>query len=167
MSSAGQCVKCDARFWKADVALDVVAGTLPPASKSARVGKRMSSKSVDAGSMVIKIVEWMNLWACWALKRIRLILNAGGHPFGHHEWSACTGSGKTTTSAKLQSGFLTRDKRKVLMASLDVPAAAASGISYKNPCEQIGRGYPAIVAGQMPCRYCPPHMKCRTSWVVI
>jgi signal recognition particle subunit SRP54 len=59
------------------------------------------------------------------------------------------GSGKTTTTAKIASRLKTRERKKVLMASLDVQRPAAQE-QLRVLGEQVGVNTLPIIAGQMP-----------------
>src|SRR3546814_17682885 len=59
------------------------------------------------------------------------------------------GSGKTTSTAKIALRLQTRDRKKVLMASLDVYRPAAQE-QLKILGEQTGVATLPVVAGQMP-----------------
>ncbi|MGJ8533710.1 MAG: signal recognition particle protein [Alphaproteobacteria bacterium] len=129
---------------EADVALDVVRDF------TARVKERAVGadvvKSVTPGQMVIKIVH-DELVGMLGSEAQTIDLNAAA-PVAIM-MVGLQGSGKTTTSAKIAKRLFDRDKRKVLMASLDVRRPAAQE-QLKILGEQIGVDTLPIVAGQMP-----------------
>ncbi|MEM6665135.1 MAG: signal recognition particle receptor subunit alpha, partial [Pseudomonadota bacterium] len=127
---------------EADVALDVVK-TFVESVRERAVGAQVV-KSVTPGQMVIKIVndamvemlgkdaEPLSLAAVAPVP----ILMAG-----------LQGSGKTTSTAKIARRLTERDKKKVLMASLDTRRPAAME-QLKALGEQTGVDTLPIVAGQ-------------------
>jgi len=127
----------------ADVALavadDFVAKVRPRA-----VGEEVI-RSVTPGQQVVKIVHDTLVETLGAE-------NAGldlGSPPAPILMVGLQGSGKTTTSAKLGLMLQTRDKKRVLMASLDVRRPAAME-QLKILGEQAGVPTLPIVANQMP-----------------
>jgi signal recognition particle subunit SRP54 len=106
---------------EADVALEVVR-TFTDKVKAKAVGAEIV-KSVKPGQMVVKIVH------------DALVETLGGSEGAHLNLRASPpvpilmvglqGSGKTTTTAKIAKRLTERDKRKVLMASLDTRRPAA------------------------------------------
>ncbi|MHA1113925.1 MAG: signal recognition particle receptor subunit alpha, partial [Alphaproteobacteria bacterium] len=105
---------------EADVALPVVKDFIA-ATREAAVGEDVI-KSVTPGQMVVKIVH------------DRLVEMLGGTGEGFAVKAAppaavlivgLQGSGKTTTTAKIGLRLATKDKKKVLMASLDTRRPAA------------------------------------------
>ncbi len=106
---------------EADVALDVVRSFIERVREKA-VGATVV-KSVTPGQMVVKIVH------------DELVATLGDDTDGGIDFNAVPpvtimmvglqGSGKTTTTAKLARRLTQRDKRKVLMASLDIYRPAA------------------------------------------
>ncbi len=105
---------------EADVALDVVRDFTARVREQA-VGATIV-KSVTPGQMVVKIVH----------DELIRTLGADTQPIDLHAappvaimMVGLQGSGKTTTTAKLARRLTTRDKRKVLMASLDTRRPAA------------------------------------------
>ncbi len=129
---------------EADVALDVVRSFTEKVREQA-VGATVV-KSVTPGQMVVKIVH----------DQLVEMLGSEGQgidliavPPVAIMMVGLQGSGKTTTSAKLARRLTQRDKKKVLMASLDVYRPAAQEqlavLGRENGVETL-----PIVAGQMP-----------------
>src|SRR5437588_6274698 len=105
---------------EADVALDV-ARTFADGVKKQTVGVEVM-KSVTPGQMVVKIVH----------DQLIATLGADSHGIDLNAPPPVTimmvglqGSGKTTTTAKLARRLTDRQRRKVLMASLDIYRPAA------------------------------------------
>ncbi|HET9714736.1 MAG TPA: signal recognition particle protein [Pseudolabrys sp.] len=105
---------------EADVALDVARAFTEGVKKQA-VGVEVM-KSVTPGQMVVKIVH-DQLVATLGTDSPGLDLNAA--PPVAIMMVGLQGSGKTTTTAKLAKRLFDRQRRKVLMASLDVRRPAA------------------------------------------
>src|SRR3979490_2408159 len=105
---------------EADVSLDVVRSFTEEGREEA-MGATVV-KSVTPGQMVVKIVH-DELIATLGSDGQAIDLNAV--PPVAIMMVGLQGSGKTTTTAKLGRRLTQRDKRKVLMASLDVPRPAA------------------------------------------
>ncbi len=105
---------------EADVALDVVRAFTDKVREQA-IGATVV-KSVTPGQMVVKIVH-DQLVETLGSDSQTIDLNAPA-PVAIM-MVGLQGSGKTTTTAKLARRLTTRDKRKVLMASLDVRRPAA------------------------------------------
>ncbi len=129
---------------EADVALDV-ARSFTDKVKSQAVGVEVV-KSVTPGQMVVKIVH-DQLIATLGADSQPIDLNAA--PPVPIMMVGLQGSGKTTTTAKLAKRLTERQKRKVLMASLDVRRPAAM-----EQLAVLGRDVEVdtlpIVAGQTP-----------------
>ena len=129
---------------EADVALDV-ARSFTDKVKQQAVGVEVV-KSVTPGQMVVKIVH-DQLVATLGADSQPIDLNAA--PPVAIMMVGLQGSGKTTTTAKLAKRLTERQKRKVLMASLDVRRPAAM-----EQLAVLGRDVQVdtlpIVAGQMP-----------------
>ncbi len=104
----------------ADVALPVAKDFIANVGKRAVGGDVL--KSVTPGQMVVKIVhdELVNL-----LGEGNQNINLNGTPPVAILMVGLQGSGKTTTSAKLGLRLTSREKKKVLMASLDIYRPAA------------------------------------------
>jgi len=127
---------------EADVALDVVRD-VTEAVKVKAVGQEVV-KSITPGQMVIKIVH----------DELVRVLGSDGQAIDLAATPPVVmmlvglqGSGKTTTTAKLAKRLESRDKQKVLMASLDTRRPAAQ----EQLCvlgEQTGVATLAIVAGE-------------------
>jgi len=105
---------------EADVALDV-ARAFTEQVKAKAVGVEVM-KSVTPGQMVVKIVH-DQLVATLGAEAQSIDLNAA--PPVAIMMVGLQGSGKTTTTAKIARRLTDRQKRKVLMASLDVRRPAA------------------------------------------
>jgi signal recognition particle subunit SRP54 len=129
---------------EADVALDVVRSFTEKVREQA-IGATVV-KSVTPGQMVVKIVH-DQLVETLGSDAQAIDLNAPA-PVAIM-MVGLQGSGKTTTTAKLARRLTQRDKRKVLMASLDVYRPAA-----QEQLAVLGRDLAIdtlpVVAGQMP-----------------
>lgn len=129
---------------EADVALPVARDFIARVRTRA-VGQEVI-KSITPGQMVIKIVH-DNLVEMLGSTSQGIDLNAPSPvPV---LMVGLQGSGKTTTTAKLALRFQTRDRKKVLMASLDVARPAAQQ-QLKVLGEQAKVATLPIIAGQMP-----------------
>jgi signal recognition particle subunit SRP54 len=129
---------------EADVALPVVK-TLVEAVTEKAVGTEVL-RSVTPGQMVVKLVH------------DQLVEMLGGEAAGLDLAAAppaaimlvgLQGSGKTTTTAKIGKRLQEREKKKVMMASLDVARPAAQE-QLRTLGEQAGVATLPIVAGQQP-----------------
>jgi len=129
---------------EADVALDVVRSFTDKVRDRA-VGANVV-KSVTPGQMVIKIVNDVLIETLGA-EADPIDLNAAP-PVGIM-MVGLQGAGKTTTAAKIAKRLRDREKRKVLMASLDVKRPAAQE-QLAVLGRQIGIDTLPIVAGQTP-----------------
>jgi signal recognition particle subunit SRP54 len=129
---------------EADVALDVVKEFTDRVREKA-VGERVV-KSVTPGQMVVKIVH-DELVATLGSDAKPIDLNAPA-PVAIM-MVGLQGSGKTTTTAKIARRLTDRDKKKVLMASLDVRRPAAQE-QLRVLGEQTGVATLPIVEGQGP-----------------
>lgn len=129
---------------EADVALSVVKDFIKKVQEKA-VGQQVM-KSVAPGQQVIKIVndELVAMLGTEAEP-----LNFAGLPPVVYMMVGLQGSGKTTTTAKIAKRLVEKDKKKVLMASLDVRRPAAQE-QLKVLGEQIDVKTLPVVAGQMP-----------------
>jgi signal recognition particle subunit SRP54 len=105
---------------EADVALDVVRNFIEEVRKKA-VGQEVV-KSVTPGQMVVKIVH-DEMVAMLGSDAAPIDLNAAA-PVAVL-MVGLQGSGKTTTTAKIAYRLTTRDRKRVLMASLDTRRPAA------------------------------------------
>ena len=105
---------------EADVSLDVARAFVESVKKQA-VGIEVM-KSVTPGQMVVKIVH-DQLVATLGSEGLSIDLNAA--PPVAIMMVGLQGSGKTTTTAKIAKRLVDRQRRKVLMASLDVRRPAA------------------------------------------
>lgn len=129
---------------EADVALDVVKDFIDSV-KSKAVGQEVV-KSVKPGQMVVKIVN----------DELVRVLGSTAEPIDLHAappvgilMVGLQGSGKTTTTAKIGWRLTNRDKKKVLMASLDTRRPAAQE-QLRVLGEQAKVDTLPIVAGQTP-----------------
>jgi len=127
---------------EADVALDVVRD-VTEAVKAKAVGQEVV-KSITPGQMVIKIVH----------DELVRVLGSDGQAIDLAATPPVVmmlvglqGSGKTTTTAKLAKRLESRDRQKVLMASLDTRRPAAQE-QLRVLGEQTGVATLAIVAGE-------------------
>ena len=129
---------------EADVALDVVRSFTDKVRTKA-VGQDVI-RSVTPGQMVVKIVH----------DQLVEMLGADAEPIDLNAPAPVAlmlvglqGSGKTTTAAKIAKRLSERDKRKVLMASLDTRRPAAQE-QLRILGTQAGIDTLPIMAGQMP-----------------
>jgi len=129
---------------EADVALDVVR-SFTDKVKARAVGEAVI-RSVTPGQMVIKIVH----------DQLVEMLGADAEPIDLNAPApvplmlvGLQGSGKTTTAAKIARRLADRDKRKVLLASLDTRRPAAQE-QLKVLGGQAGIDTLPIIPGQMP-----------------
>lgn len=129
---------------EADVALDVVREFTDKVREQA-IGATVV-KSVTPGQMVVKIVHDQLIQTLGSDSQV-IDLNAPA-PVAIM-MVGLQGSGKTTTTAKLARRLTIRDKRKVLMASLDVRRPAAME-QLAVLGRDVGVDTLPIVAGQMP-----------------
>ncbi|MEZ0283274.1 signal recognition particle protein [Methyloceanibacter sp.] len=129
---------------EADVALDVVRD-FTEAVKAKAVGQEVV-RSVSPGQMVVKIVhdELVRVLGADAQG-----IDLAAQPPVTMMLVGLQGSGKTTTTAKLARRLQTRDKQKVLMASLDTRRPAAQE-QLRVLGEQAGVAALPIVAGESP-----------------
>ncbi|MBN9591856.1 MAG: signal recognition particle protein, partial [Alphaproteobacteria bacterium] len=128
---------------EADVALPVVKDFITRVRPRA-VGSEVI-RSVTPGQQVVKIVHDALVETLGA-ENAALDLGSAPAPI---LMVGLQGSGKTTSSAKLGMMLQTREKKRVLMASLDVNRPAAME-QLKVLGEQAGVPTLPIVAGQMP-----------------
>ncbi|HEY5346957.1 MAG TPA: signal recognition particle protein [Rhizomicrobium sp.] len=128
---------------EADVALPVVKDFIDKVRPRA-IGENVI-RSVSPGQQVIKIVHDV-LVETLGSENAALDL---GSPPAPILMVGLQGSGKTTTSAKLGLMLQTREKKRVLMASLDVTRPAAME-QLKILGEQAGVATLPIIAGQDP-----------------
>jgi signal recognition particle subunit SRP54 len=129
---------------EADVALDVVRDFVEKVRERA-IGADVV-KSVTPGQMVVKIVHDVLVETLGADAQ-PIDLNAP--PPVAIMMVGLQGSGKTTTTAKIAKRLTERQKRKVLMASLDTRRPAAQE-QLKVLGEQVSVDTLPIVAGQTP-----------------
>ena len=129
----------------ADVALPVVRDFITKVRERA-VGQEVID-SVSPGQQVVKIVHDVLVDALGGEGAVALNLNAAAPvPI---LMVGLQGSGKTTTSGKLALRLLKRDRKKVLLASLDTQRPAAQ-LQLQTLAEQAGVGSLPIVAGETP-----------------
>ncbi len=129
---------------EADVALPVVRSFIREVKQKA-IGAEVL-RSVTPGQMVVKVVN-EHLTEMLGAEAVELNLNAV--PPVPIMMVGLQGSGKTTSTAKIGYRLQEQDKRKVLMASLDVRRPAAQE-QLKVLGEQAGVATLPIIAGQMP-----------------
>ncbi|MEI6986137.1 MAG: signal recognition particle protein, partial [Rhodospirillaceae bacterium] len=129
---------------EADVALPVVKAFIAGVRERA-IGQEVL-RSVTPGQMVIKIVH----------DHLIEMLGSEGEPLNLNAvppvpilMVGLQGSGKTTTTAKIALRLKTRERKKVLMASLDVRRPAAQE-QLRVLGEQIDVATLPVVAGQQP-----------------
>jgi signal recognition particle subunit SRP54 len=128
---------------EADVALSVVNDFIAKVRPRA-IGENVI-RSVQPGQQVVKIVHDQLVET---LGSDNAALNLGSAP-APILMVGLQGSGKTTTSAKLAMLLQSKEKKRVLMASLDVNRPAAME-QLKILGEQAGVSTLPIVGGQMP-----------------
>ena len=129
---------------EADVALDVVRPFIDRVRERA-VGQNVL-KSVKPGQQVVKIVHDA-LVEMLGEEGVEIDLNAPAPVV--IMMVGLQGSGKTTTSAKIAARLTRRDKKNVLMASLDTRRPAAQE-QLRQLGEQTGVDTLPIIAGQGP-----------------
>src|SRR5215207_6748145 len=129
---------------EADVALPVARDFVDKVTERA-VGQEVL-RSITPGQMVVKIV---NDALIETLGSETAELNLDVNPPAVIMMVGLQGSGKTTTTAKLAKRFAERQKKKVLMASLDTRRPAAQE-QLRVLGEQVGVATLPIVAGQSP-----------------
>jgi signal recognition particle subunit SRP54 len=129
---------------EADVALEVVRGFTDRVREKA-VGAEIV-KSIKPGQMVVKLVH-DELVALLGEEGVAIDLNAAAPVV--IMMVGLQGSGKTTTSAKIAARMEKRDRKKVLMASLDTRRPAAQE-QLRQLGEQTGVATLPIMAGQSP-----------------
>ena len=129
---------------EADVALEVVRGFTDKVREKA-VGADVL-KSIKPGQMVVKIVH-DELVEMLGAEGVAIDLNAPAPVVVM--MVGLQGSGKTTTTGKIGKRLTERDKKKVLMASLDTRRPAAQE-QLRQLGEQTGIDTLPIVAGQSP-----------------
>jgi signal recognition particle subunit SRP54 len=129
---------------EADVALEVVK-EFTDKVKAKAIGQEVV-KSVTPGQMVVKIVH----------DELVAMLGREGEPIDLHAappvpilMVGLQGSGKTTTTAKIAYRLTTRDRKKVLMASLDTRRPAAQE-QLRVLGEQTDVDTLPVIAGQTP-----------------
>jgi signal recognition particle subunit SRP54 len=133
---------------EADVALPVVKDFIARVSEAA-IGAQVV-KSVTPGQMVVKIVhdalvEMLSGSGDGEAEALQL----DGTPPNVVMMVGLQGSGKTTSTAKLAKRLAGADRKKVLMASLDVQRPAAQE-QLRILGEQVGVATLPIIAGQQP-----------------
>jgi signal recognition particle subunit SRP54 len=129
----------------ADVALPVVRDFIAKVRERA-IGQEVIG-SVSPGQQVVKIVNDVLVDALGGEGAVALNLNAAAPvPI---LMVGLQGSGKTTTSGKLALRLAKRDRKKILLASLDTQRPAAQ-LQLQTLAQQAGVGSLPIVAGQTP-----------------
>ncbi len=129
---------------EADVALEVVRGFTDKVREKA-VGADVL-KSIKPGQMVVKIVH-DELVEMLGAEGVAIDLNAPAPVVVM--MVGLQGSGKTTTTGKIARRLTDRDKKKVLMASLDTRRPAAQE-QLRQLGEQTGVDTLPIIEGQSP-----------------
>jgi signal recognition particle subunit SRP54 len=129
---------------EADVALEVVR-SFTDAVREKAVGAEIL-KSIKPGQMVVKLVH-DELVSMLGSEGVSIDLNAAAPVV--IMMVGLQGSGKTTTSGKIANRLTTRDKKKVLMASLDTRRPAAQE-QLRQLGVQTGIDTLPIIAGQSP-----------------
>ena len=129
---------------EADVALEVVRD-FTDAVKAKAVGRELA-RSITPGQMVIKLVHDELVHTLGAEAEP---IDLAASPPVVMMLVGLQGSGKTTTTAKIARRLQTRDKQKVLMASLDTRRPAAQE-QLRVLGEQTGVATLPIVEGQTP-----------------
>jgi signal recognition particle subunit SRP54 len=129
---------------EADVALEVVRSFTDKVRAKA-VGAEIV-KSIKPGQMVVKIVH-DELVELLGTEGVGIDLNAPAPVV--IMMVGLQGSGKTTTAAKIAKRLLERQKKKVLMASLDTRRPAAQE-QLRQLGEQTGVATLPVIAGQGP-----------------
>ncbi|MCA8928653.1 MAG: signal recognition particle protein [Alphaproteobacteria bacterium] len=129
---------------EADVALPVVKSFIDKATNAA-IGQEVL-RSVSPGQQVIKIVHDQLVDM---LGREPAELNVRGNPPQVVMMVGLQGSGKTTSTGKLGLRLKTRDKRKVLMVSVDVHRPAAIQ-QLQQLGQQTGLDVVPPIFGEMP-----------------
>ena len=132
---------------EADVALPVVKDFIQAVRKRA-VGQEVL-RSVTPGQQVVKIVHDTLIDTLGGADNSVSALNLAVEPPAAILMVGLQGSGKTTTTAKLGKRLTEKDRKKVLMASLDVARPAAQ-TQLQVLGEQAGVATLPIVAGQGP-----------------
>ncbi|MGV6871389.1 signal recognition particle protein [Pseudochelatococcus sp. B33] len=127
---------------EADVALEVVRGFTDKVREAA-VGANIV-KSVTPGQMVVKIVHDQLVEM---LGKDAVTISLDALPPVAVLMVGLQGSGKTTTTAKIARRFADKEKRKVLLASLDTRRPAAME-QLAVLAKQVGVDSLPIVAGQ-------------------
>ena len=129
----------------ADVALPVVRDFIARVRERA-IGQEVIG-SVSPGQQVVKIVNDVLVDALGGEGAVALNLNAASPvPI---LMVGLQGSGKTTTSGKLALRLAKRDRKKILLASLDTQRPAAQ-LQLQTLAQQAGVGSLPIIAGQTP-----------------
>ncbi|SIQ88383.1 signal recognition particle subunit FFH/SRP54 (srp54) [Rhizobium sp. RU20A] len=129
---------------EADVALDVVRA-FTEAVREKAVGAEIV-KSIKPGQMVVKIVH-DELVSMLGTEGVAIDLNAAAPVV--IMMVGLQGSGKTTTTGKIAKRLTDRDRKKVLMASLDTRRPAAQE-QLRQLGVQTGVDTLPIIAGQTP-----------------
>ncbi|HXP12456.1 MAG TPA: signal recognition particle protein [Stellaceae bacterium] len=131
---------------EADVALPVVKDFVA-AVRAKAVGEEVL-RSVTPGQMVVKLVH-DHLVATLGTDSESAALNFNAVPPVALMMVGLQGSGKTTSAAKLARLLKEREKKKVMLASLDVARPAAQE-QLAVLAKQIGVACLAVVAGEKP-----------------
>ncbi|WP_191058505.1 signal recognition particle protein [Geminicoccus harenae] len=129
---------------EADVALPVVKEFVAGIKERA-IGQEVI-RSITPGQQIVKIVNDRLVELLGGTEHVGLEL---GSPPSVVLMCGLQGSGKTTTSGKLALRLKNRERKKVLLASLDVQRPAAQK-QLQVLAEQTGTGHLPIVPGQKP-----------------
>ncbi|WP_159715661.1 signal recognition particle protein [Geminicoccus flavidas] len=129
---------------EADVALPVVKEFVAGIKERA-IGQEVI-RSITPGQQIVKIVNDRLIELLGGTEHVGLDL---GSPPSVILMCGLQGSGKTTTSGKLALRLKNRERKKVLLASLDVQRPAAQK-QLQVLAEQTGTGHLPIVPGQKP-----------------
>jgi len=129
---------------EADVALPVVKEFVAGIKERA-IGQEVI-RSITPGQQIVKIVNDRLIELLGGTEHVGLEL---GSPPSVILMCGLQGSGKTTTSGKLALRLKNRERKKVLLASLDVQRPAAQK-QLQVLAEQTGTGHLPIVPGQKP-----------------
>ena len=150
-TSMRRCARSAARCWR-PTSRSTWRAPSPTRCKKRAVGVEVI-KSVTPGQMVVKIVH--DQLVDDARRRARSRSISTPPPPVPIMMVGLQGSGKTTTTAKLAKRLTERDKRKVLMASLDTRRPAAME-QLAVLGQQVDVETLPIVAGQTPVQIAQP-----------
>ena len=132
---------------EADVALEVVKNFIS-AVKEKAIGQNVL-KSVTPGQMVVKIVHDQLVKTLGGGDDFNAGINLAGSPPLAMLLVGLQGSGKTTTTAKLAKRLTERERKKVLLSSLDIYRPAAQQ-QLATLAEQIQVRCLDVILGEQP-----------------